>query len=106
LALESRDRKAETVNGRVLTRIEPLTAFYRAEDYHQKYYLRSEPELANYYLGIYPDAQAFVDSTATARVNGYLAGHGTREQLEAEAAELGLTSEALARLRALVARRR
>lgn len=105
IALAARDRLAAELGAEILTRIEPLETFYRAEDYHQKYYLRSEPILSDYYQGIYPDAQAFADSTATARVNGYLAGHGTRAQLDAEAEALGLVGPALERLRALVPRR-
>ncbi len=105
IALATGDERAAELGVSVLTRIKPLTAFYRAEDYHQKYYLRSEPALRNYYLGIYPDAQAFVDSTATMRVNSYLAGHGTRAGLEAEAAQLGLAGPALDRLREVVGRR-
>lgn len=106
VALASRERVAAELGRRVLTRVEPLTAFYRAEDYHQKYYLRSEPDLRDYYLGIYPDGRAFTDSTATARINAYLAGYGTPSQLEAEAEHLGLTPTARERLLALMGRRR
>lgn len=106
IALESRERLAARLGRPVLTRIEPLKAFYRAEDYHQKYYLRSEPSLLNYYRSIYPNQRAFADSTATARVNGYLGGHGTRAQLLAGGERLGLSQEALIRLLALVGRRR
>jgi hypothetical protein len=35
-----------------------------------------------------------VNSTAAARVNGYLAGYGTRAQLEAELDSLGLSPAA------------
>ncbi len=47
-----------------------------------------------------------MNSTAVARVNGYLAGHGTRQQLEAEAERLGLTQTGLERLRERVSGRR
>jgi peptide-methionine (S)-S-oxide reductase len=43
---------------------------------------------------IYPDPLRFVDSTAAARVNGYVSGYGTRESLERELDTLGLSSEA------------
>jgi peptide-methionine (S)-S-oxide reductase len=60
----------------VKTRIERAGRFYRAEDYHQKYTLRRHQPIARELLALYPDPDAFTDSTATARLNGYLAGHG------------------------------
>jgi hypothetical protein len=46
-----------------------------------------------------------VDSTAAARVNGYVGGHGTMEQLEREIAELGLSEEGQERLLEVAERR-
>jgi peptide-methionine (S)-S-oxide reductase len=40
---------------------------------------------------MYPATEDFVNSTAAARVNGYLGGHGTTASLEAELARLGLS---------------
>ncbi|MHB8764082.1 MAG: hypothetical protein ACYDA8_07065 [Deferrisomatales bacterium] len=45
-------------------------------------------------------------STAAARLNGYLGGYGTRDQLEAELDALGLSAEGRERLRAVVGGRR
>lgn len=73
------------------TEIVPLAKFWIAEDYHQKYRLRGESELAKEMLSIYPDARDFVASTAVARINGYLDGHGTAAQLERELGRLGLS---------------
>jgi len=42
---------------------------------------------------MYPGDKDFIDSTAAARVNGYLAGYGTYEGLLAEIGSLGLTPE-------------
>ena len=41
----------------------------------------------------YPRLDDFVRSTAAARINGYLAGHGSLEQLERELPRLGLSVE-------------
>lgn len=91
LAEESRDRLA-AVLGTVYTRIEPLSRFYMAEDYHQKYRLRNAAPLYREMRGFYPDAGDFRDSTAAARLNGYLDGNGTCQELVAEIDTYGLSA--------------
>ncbi len=73
--LESRTGKS------VETAIETLDQFYLAEDYHQKYELRSTPVVADELEDTYGDA--FVDSTVAARLNGFVAGHGEDDEREA-----------------------
>jgi peptide-methionine (S)-S-oxide reductase len=41
-----------------------------------------------------PDSKDFVNSTAAARVNGYLAGHGSEEMIRQEIDRLGLSPDA------------
>ncbi len=91
LAEESRDRLAATL-GPIYTRIAPLERFYMAEEYHQKYRLRNAPPLFREMRGYYPDAGAFRDSTAVARLNGYLDSNGTCTELEAEIESYGLSA--------------
>lgn len=79
--------RPDTIN----TAIEPYERFWLAEDYHQKYRLRYEPELAHDLIARCGGERGFVDSTAAARLNGYLDGHGTRAQLEREIERLGLS---------------
>jgi peptide-methionine (S)-S-oxide reductase len=98
LAMETRDREAAKINGEIFTEIVPASEFYRAEAYHQKYRLRHVPELMEEFSVIYPDDDDFVDSTVAARLNGYLAGHGTFKALEAELSGLGLSLEGNERL--------
>ena len=74
-----------------------------AEDYHQKYRLRHDAVLGKALATIYPDAAAFRDSTASARVNGWLDGHGTATEYRAARDSLGLPERALERLDALFA---
>ena len=74
-----------------------------AEDYHQKYRLRSDGVLRGAFETIYPDAAAFRDSTAAARVNGWLAGYGSATEYRAVRDDLGLPERALKRLDALFA---
>jgi methionine-S-sulfoxide reductase len=93
LAEESRGREASKRDKRIQTQILPFTAFYRAEDYHQKYRLRRERDLLQEFERIYPADGDLVDSTAAARVNGYLGGHGTAGDLKIDLNRLGLSAE-------------
>lgn len=105
-AKESCRRMEELLGRTVLTGIGPLETFYRAEDYHQKYRLRNDSVLMNEFRAMYPDDHDFVDSTAAARVNGYLDGSGTKSALDAEIERFGLSEPAKARLSQTVAGRR
>jgi len=76
-ALDSRDRFEARIGRQVTTRVEPLRRFWPAEDYHQKYYLRSDRALAAEFRAMYPTDADLRESPAAARVNGYLGGpHG------------------------------
>jgi methionine-S-sulfoxide reductase len=94
LALESRHRESAAKGVPVTTEILPAGMFYLAEDYHQKYLLRDETTLNREFQAMYPDAKDFMNSTAAARVNGYLAGHGTEAMIQSEIDRLGLSPEA------------
>jgi hypothetical protein len=94
----------ERVLGPVSTRVVPLARFYLAEDYHQKYRLRGTPDLARAFKAMYPDEADLRESTAAARVNGYLYGYGDARELESEIAAFGLTPEEAGLLRRLSAR--
>jgi peptide-methionine (S)-S-oxide reductase len=89
--LASKARVEEKLGQPVKTTILPLDRFWMAEDYHQKYELRSNGELMKEFAAMYPEAKDFVASTAAARVNAYIAGRGTPEQLKTEIDLLGLS---------------
>ncbi|MFC7326037.1 peptide-methionine (S)-S-oxide reductase MsrA [Halorubrum rutilum] len=59
----------------ISTRIEQLSQFYLAEDYHQKYKLRSVSSLMATFNEAGYDDQAVRESPIAAKLNGYAAGH-------------------------------
>ena len=65
-----------------------------AEDYHQKYALQGNGDLAKELRAFYPRMKDFVESTAAARVNGWLHGNGDPELFEKELGEVGLSKAA------------
>lgn len=74
-ALTTRDRIAAERGAEVRTEILPAPMFWRAEDYHQKYRLRTRGALEETVRGLYENEVDFVDSTLAARLNGLLAGY-------------------------------
>jgi peptide-methionine (S)-S-oxide reductase len=105
LAEETKQREQDAVGGEIYTEIIPAAEFYLAEDYHQKYYLRQVPELIRDMSAIYPETIDLVASTAAARINGYLGGHGSLEVLEAQIDSFGLSAEGKAKLLEIASRR-
>jgi len=98
LTLESRDREADRINGKIRTDILPASEFYPAEDYHQKYYLRQDFVLGNEFRIMFPFEKDLVNSTAAARVNGYIGGYGTSAELREDLGRLGLSEAGRKRL--------
>jgi hypothetical protein len=72
----------------------PFTGFYMAEAYHQKYLLQGEPSLIKEFELMYPLPSDLVNSTAAARINGYLGGYGTYKDLQGEIDGFGLSRSA------------
>jgi peptide-methionine (S)-S-oxide reductase len=101
-ARASRAHLAETLGADVRTEVLPSKTFYLAEDYHQKYRLQADRVLGSEFRECYPHTKEFVDSTAAARANGFVAGHGTPADLEDIIENLGLSETSRTRLRKVV----
>lgn len=93
LAMASKTALEQKIGRTVRTEVVPLRSFTMAEDYHQKYILDSHNGLKKEMSRIYPRHQDFVNSNAAARLNGYVGGHGAKDQLSREIESLGLSAE-------------
>jgi methionine-S-sulfoxide reductase len=98
LAWQSWERATARKPGKVLTEVVPYTRFQLAEGYHQKYLLRQDEDLMREFRTHYPTEKDFINSTAAARVNGYLGGNGSAEALPKEIDSYGLSPEGRKRL--------
>ena len=106
LAKASAEALAKKSGRDVRTEIRPATMFWIAEDYHQKYRLRSRAGLLVALLGLdATNATKVRDSTIAARANGWLAGHGTKAEITAEVEALGLDEHAREALEAALGSR-
>ncbi len=72
LAEETKERY-EDEHGEIYTKILPAETFWVAEDYHQKYRLRQRKDLMENFSNYSPEE--FINSTAAARMNGFVMGH-------------------------------
>ncbi len=97
LAQETKVRQ-EKSRGTLYTAILPYDKFYLAESYHQKYRLRHDHDLMKEFAAMYPDSRDFMNSTAAARINGYLEGYGQFSTMQRELNRYGLSGPSIRRL--------
>lgn len=94
-AAELARRVAEKRLGRpVGTAIESGRVFWVAEDYHQKYELRSDRARWDALVARYPDVDVLVHTTEAARLNAYAGGWLDAQGLGAALAELAAVAQA------------
>lgn len=102
LAEQTLKETEKATGAAVYTLIRPFTDFTEAEDYHQKYSLKNNPIFMRELKQFYSDEKSLTGSTAAARINGYLAGNGTLEELQKEVDTFGLSAEGKKRLLSMV----
>jgi len=103
---ESKRQLERDKGKKVTTRARPFTAFYLAEDYHQKYYMMSQASnvflseaakskliIIKEFRAMYPDTRDLIQSTAAARINGFLGGYGSDIVLREEIETYGLSED-------------
>lgn len=91
LAIKSVQKEMEGQLGEPIeTEISPFTGFTRAEERHQKYYLKRYPKALEQLAEIYPDRELLADSTFAARLNGFVKGFGTKDSVREEMAHWNL----------------
>jgi methionine-S-sulfoxide reductase len=97
LALETKTREEKKRGAAVPTEVVAYKEFTQAEDYHQKYSLRNS-HIMKEMKALFPKDADFVNSTAAARINGYLAGYGKLNALKEELKKLDLSEETIKKL--------
>jgi methionine-S-sulfoxide reductase len=82
LATESKQSEGASLGRQIYTEIVSFSQFYSAEDYHQKYHLQQVQKLMDELAAVYPNFADFIDSTAVARINGYVGGHVSFQEVQ------------------------
>lgn len=97
-ALEAKELEQHRRGTKLYTLIMPYEKLYLAEAYHQKYYMQLVDIIKGDMRRHYPAFREFIDSTAAARINGYLKGLGSIDELMTEIDLLGLSEKSRKRL--------
>ncbi len=90
--------KAEIENelgAAVTTLILPAGLFTRAEEYHQKFYLKRHSPVLGEFERLYPTLEKLDQSTAAARANGFLGGFGSQTRIQEELTLYGFFPDAV-----------
>ncbi|GGD97185.1 peptide-methionine (S)-S-oxide reductase MsrA [Paenibacillus nasutitermitis] len=84
------------------TEVAPLSAFYPAEDKHQKYYLKRYSHAIEKLSLLYPSPEDRVHSTLAARLNGLAKGYTSLERIIEELPQWPIDPETRERMTGLI----
>ena len=105
VARQSAAAQAKARGKKLTTLVAAAPRFWIAEDYHQKYNARRYGALITVLLGSTHSESEVRESTAIARVNGWISGHGTKEQILSESKALVFSAAAREELALALGRR-
>ncbi|WP_141505401.1 peptide-methionine (S)-S-oxide reductase MsrA [Paenibacillus luteus] len=95
-------QRKEQGKGEPDTEIVPYSAFHRAEERHQKYYLKRYPDAMEKLSRIYATEAELVDSTIAARLNGLAKGYTSLERVLLELPQWPMETQQLWELSHLI----
>ena len=78
-------------NKQIQTEILPYTHFYRAEDHHQKYFMKRYPKALEEVSNLFPTYTDYINSTIAARLNGFVREYGLLTDIKKELEFWGLS---------------
>uniref|UniRef100_A0A1I8AV57 peptide-methionine (S)-S-oxide reductase n=1 Tax=Steinernema glaseri TaxID=37863 RepID=A0A1I8AV57_9BILA len=101
IAEEALGAARKKFTGELETYIQPFSQFYVAEDYHQKYWLRSQKDV---HEQLQLSDQELIDSPLAAKVNAFLAGYADFNVLKNLQKEYNLNEELVAEIEGIAKR--
>ena len=105
VARKSAAVRAKGRGKKLTTLVAAAPRFWIAEDYHQKYNARRYGALITAVLGSKHTEKDIRESTAIARINGWVSGHGTKAQMLSESRAFGFSESARKELAQALGRR-
>ncbi len=96
LAEESKTAREDLIGKFITTEVVQFERLFLAEAYHQKYYLKLNDSLFLELRTIYPNPGDLTNSTAAAKINGFMGDFGGNEYFYTIKDDLGLSNESIA----------
>lgn len=87
ISLQRKKKWEKELNGTIVTEMLPFSSFYLAEDRHQKYFLKRWPHAVEALTRLYPSHEELINSTLAARLNGFVKGYGSLNNIKQEIVE-------------------
>ncbi|AJD29535.1 MULTISPECIES: peptide-methionine (S)-S-oxide reductase [Clostridium] len=102
LCLNWKKSREDELTKEVSTKISPIEKFYYAEFYHQKYYVQLEPVIMSNLRSKFSTGNDLISSPLCHKLNAYLAGYRSLENLNKEIKDFNLSKDSENRLLSIV----